>query len=57
MNLSSQVLIAFQRSRHQVADAGEEVDAHARVESIRIVAADSEESQLGLVTERDSALR
>ena len=52
MNLSIQVLIALQRSCDQVPDTRQEIDAHARVKTVRIGAADGEEADFALVAKR-----
>ncbi len=52
MNLSIQVLIAFQRSRDEIADARQEINAHARMKAVGIVAANGEKADLGLVAKR-----
>jgi len=52
MNLSIQVLIASQCSCDEVPDARQEINAHARMEAVGIVAANGEKANLGLVAER-----
>ena len=52
MNLSIQVLIAFQCSCDEIPDAGQEINAHARMEAVGVVAANGKKADFGLVTER-----
>lgn len=52
MNLSIQVLIAPQCSCDEVPDARQEINTHARMEAVGIVAANSKKANLGFVAER-----
>ena len=52
MNLSIQVLIALQGSRDQVSNTRQVVDAHTRVETVGIGAANREETDLLLDAQR-----
>ena len=44
--------VSIQRTGYEVAHARQEVDAHARVEPVGVVTADSHEAELGLAAER-----
>jgi len=57
MNLSIQVLIAPQCSCDEVPDACQEINTHARMEAVGIVAANGKKADFGLFAERHECCR